>query len=105
MLWLAGLPDTTGLYFMLNQPEGTAIEVDFVIPVFNGTLNGNGRTINLDIIATDAGYLGLFGRIESGGIVRNLRINGTVSSELHSNPNVGGLTCPRLHASMPKTIN
>ena len=49
MQWLADLSDTTGLYFRLNQPVGTVIYVDFVIPMFSGTFDGNGRTIHVNI--------------------------------------------------------
>jgi hypothetical protein len=93
MLWLANLPDTAGLHFMLNQAEGTAIEVDFIIPTFNGTFDGNGRTINLDIVTYRVENVGLFGMIQPNGSIRNLHVYGTILSvdPANSQLRAGGL--------------
>ena len=52
-------------------------------PGFNGSYNGNGKTIfNLNINTPEYEYAGLFGHIDSGGIVKNISLESC---------NIGGL--------------
>ena len=60
------------------------------IPIFLGTFDGNGHTIrNLELTSGES-RLALFGRLERGGTVKNLRVEGTITpSGLQST--VGGI--------------
>lgn len=45
---------------------------------FTGTFDGNGHTVTLDITASTA-YVGLFSKLAGGAVVRNVKVDGTVS--------------------------
>jgi len=63
-----------------------------VVPKFSGILNGNGFCIrNLSITACACGYLGLFGRIDSGGMVKNLGLENCAVESFSYYSYVGGL--------------
>ncbi|MCL2838596.1 MAG: hypothetical protein FWE04_05990 [Oscillospiraceae bacterium] len=47
--------------------------------LFNGTFDGNGHTITVNIELDERNDVGLFGLIGSGGIVRNLKVTGNVT--------------------------
>ncbi len=60
------------------------------IPTFSGILNGNGHTISGLEISKGSTPTGFISRVKSGGLVRDLKINGTVSSS-GSGEGVGGV--------------
>ena len=63
----------TDSYVTASEPVGS-----FKNP-FNGTFDGNGETIDLNITTVPSDkYIGLFGVIESSGTVKNLNITGDV---------------------------
>ena len=45
---------------------------------FTGTFDGNGHTVTLDITASTA-YVGLFSKLAGGAVVKNVKVDGTVS--------------------------
>lgn len=45
---------------------------------FSGTFDGNGHTVTLDITASTA-YVGLFSKLAGGAVVKNVKVDGTVS--------------------------
>ncbi len=51
------------------------------IDSFSGIFDGNNHTITGFNLDSGNGALGFFGYVEKGGIVRNLRVNGSVSSK------------------------
>ena len=66
--------------------DGTAV----YIPIFLGTFDGNGHTIrNLELTSGES-RLALFGRLERGGTVKNLRVEGTITPS-GSQSTVGGI--------------
>ena len=74
--------DLSGLTFTgaVVAPETTGSTSEFNSPAFTGTFDGNGKKItSLTINAGDA-FIGLFGMIESTGIVKNLQIDGLAIS-------------------------
>jgi len=79
LAWVRDLGNdgTEGRYFLLTQSIG---DVLFRIANFNGTFNGGGHTINLDIYIdpTSNVQAGLIGFIGESGVVRNLNLTGTV---------------------------
>ena len=81
MRWLSELPlyNITWRYFRLNQPIDTPIEVDFMVPVFSGTFDGNNRSININLNEPNNNQTGLFGVVNSNGVVRNLNVTGVVN--------------------------
>ena len=47
---------------------------------FTGTFDGNGHTVTLNITSSSAkSYTGLFGTLAGGAVVKNVKVNGTVS--------------------------
>ena len=60
------------------------------IPTFSGILNGNGHTISGLEISKGSTPTGFISRVKSGGLVRDLRVTGTVSSS-GSGEGVGGV--------------
>lgn len=47
---------------------------------FSGTFDGNGHTVTLNITSSSAkSYTGLFGTLAGGAVVKNVKVNGTVS--------------------------
>ena len=64
---------------------------DFVtIPSFSGTFDGQNHTIAGYLISSTASNLGLFSRIEEDGIVKNLKVRGTIMPKSKSNI-IGGI--------------
>jgi len=55
---------------------------------FQGTFDGNGKTITLDNVEYTNEYGGLFKMINRGATIKNLKVNGSVSSSYN---NVGGI--------------
>lgn len=45
---------------------------------FSGTFDGNGHTVTLNITASTA-YVGLFSKLAGGAVVKNVKVDGTVS--------------------------
>ncbi|MCX5644875.1 MAG: hypothetical protein NTZ17_09340 [Phycisphaerae bacterium] len=69
-----------------------------VIPWFAGTFDGNGLTIsNLKI--EDGSYLGLFGRLDSGGEVKDLAVVGV---RITGSGSIGGLVGQMLDGSLTR---
>lgn len=61
------------------------------IPIYSGTLDGNGHTISGLNVSSDSFYCGLMGMLFSGGHIKNLNIIGTVvSSYPYSTACTGG---------------
>jgi len=54
-------------------PDTNGVETGFQGTSFTGVFDGNGRVIS-HLSIDGAGYLGLFGRLRSGGLVRNLGV-------------------------------
>ncbi len=54
---------------------GVVFRIQAVIPYFSGVFDGNGHAVrNLTISGGSYSFLGLFGRVEPSGIVRNLSV-------------------------------
>ena len=66
--------------------ENTAV----YIPIFLGTFDGNGHTIRRLELTSGESRLALFGRLERGGTVKNLRVEGTITPS-GSQSTVGGI--------------
>lgn len=66
--------------------DGTAV----YIPIFLGTFDGNGHTIRHLELMSGESRLALFGRLERGGTVKNLRVEGTITPS-GSQSTVGGI--------------
>ena len=66
--------------------DGTAV----YIPIFLGTFDGNGHTIRRLELTSGESRLALFGRLERGGTVKNLRVEGTITPS-GSQSTVGGI--------------
>lgn len=60
------------------------------VPVFAGTFEGNGHKITGFSIYSSGSDLGLFRHVEGGAIVRNLKVQGTISPE-GSRTGIGGI--------------
>lgn len=54
---------------------------------FNGTFDGNGNTVNLDLDLSTTGYVGLFGCCDRSSVIKNVTTTGTVEGDY----NVGGI--------------
>ena len=65
---------------------GTAV----YIPIFLGTFDGGGHTIRQLDLSSGESRLALFGRIERGGTVKNLRVEGSITPS-GSQSTVGGI--------------
>jgi len=93
--WWGTHNHTTNRNFILVNDE--PLVINFMIPVLNGTFNGNNRTIDVRLcseyhnsnIARNAPAVGLFGTIGSRGVVHDLNVIAHVNTPAHSN--VGGL--------------
>lgn len=60
------------------------------IPSFSGTFDGQGHTISGYLVSDSASNVGLFSRIEEDGIVKNLKVRGTLAPKGKSNI-IGGI--------------
>ncbi|MDY3774387.1 MAG: hypothetical protein SO023_04650, partial [Eubacterium sp.] len=80
-----------GTYFMVPDSVTAPIELsseDGFVPIgndttnFQGTFDGNGKTIQLsvDLTATSGGYAGLFGYAGTSSVVKNVTTTGTVKA-------------------------
>ena len=65
------------------EPIGNVDIANDVVSSFSGYFNGNGHVITMNIEATDAAFVGLFGAVE-GGTVTNLGVSGTMTAEVTS---------------------
>lgn len=97
-----------GTYFMVSDSVSAPIELsseDGFVPIgnnttnFQGTFDGNGKTIQLsvDLTATSGSYAGLFGYAGDSSVVKNVTTTGTVKASSF----VGGIA----GKSMGKCIN
>ena len=66
--------------------ENTAV----YIPIFLGTFDGNGHTIRRLELTSGESRLALFGRLERGSTVKNLRVEGTITPS-GTQSTVGGI--------------
>jgi hypothetical protein len=55
-------------------PDANAVEADFQGIPFTGVFNGKGQTISYLTIQSTGYFIGLFGKIDEGGRIHNLRI-------------------------------
>jgi|GEM_PF-1410898 len=85
MAELAQNANTAGLHFLLTQN----IDVDFVVPIFAGNFDGGGHTITANINETGTFPVGVFGRVEAGGVIRNLDVEGAVTGRYQAGGVVG----------------
>ena len=60
------------------------------IPIFAGTFDGAGHTIEGLSINTEDSYAGLFNEVQATGVVKNVNVKGTVTPE-ESTVNIGGI--------------
>ena len=84
---------TTGKNFQLTENVSLS-SADGFAPIgkesdsFNGTFDGNGKTVTLDLdITSTTDYAGLFGYCGSGSVIKNVTTTGTVKGKT----NVGGI--------------
>ena len=86
MLAAAGAVQNIGTAekFAEMQPDGNyQLTADITVTApyandFTGTFDGNGHTVTLDITASTAN-VGLFSKLAGGAVVKNLKVDGTVS--------------------------
>ncbi|MFI3331722.1 MAG: hypothetical protein R3Y38_07960, partial [Rikenellaceae bacterium] len=79
---------TEGLYFNLTENvTQTAVIGTTAALGFAGTFDGGGNTILVDISAST--YAGVFGCVTATGVVKNLRVEGTITSSNHTGGIVG----------------
>ncbi|MBR0256504.1 MAG: hypothetical protein IJQ58_02095, partial [Synergistaceae bacterium] len=53
---------------------------------FVGHFDGNGHTVNVDILRGNIGNAGLFGWVDDGGSIKNLSVSGSVEANVSGNP-------------------
>ena len=58
---------------------------------FTGTFDGNGHTITIRDVSTDYTYRGLFSQIGSEGVVKNLKVKGSLDNAPENGCFVGGI--------------
>jgi hypothetical protein len=86
------IPGTSGVgkHYKIDDSVTTPIELPSTwTPIgtstntFQGNFDGNGKTIEMNITTISGGdnYAGLFGYIGSGGIVKNLKLTGSITSD------------------------
>jgi hypothetical protein len=89
---LASQVDLRGYYFKLGQnielPEGIWVPIGSLDKPFNGTFDGNSKTISKIHTDGNLSYQGLFGYIGSNGIVKNI---GVIDSDIKGKDYVGGI--------------
>jgi len=68
------------VYLSRSGPGGT----------FNGTFNGNNKTINVSLTSNNTQGLALFKNINAAGIIQDVKLAGTINDE-NSNANIGGI--------------
>lgn len=74
----------------LTDMDWTPIGIDYNHQ-YTGTFNGGGHTITGLAVTTSDQYAGLFGRIGSGGTVKNVTLKDVKIESNHSSGNVGGV--------------
>ncbi len=88
MLAAAGAVQNIGTAeaFAAMEPGGNyQLTADIIVTApyaydFSGTFDGNGHTVTLNITSSSAkSYTGLFGTLAGGAVVKNVKVNGTVS--------------------------
>lgn len=111
--------DTAGRYFVMtsdidldpNLPGNRVFETAVIAPEtsssFEGSFDGNGHTIqNMQIIVSKGSrYLGLFGKIESSGMIKNLTLSNFIIQTNLDVFNVGGLAGQNLGAIINCAVN
>ena len=111
--------DTAGRYFVMtgdidldpslpgNRVFETAVIAPETSPSFEGSFDGNGHTIqNMQIIVSKGSrYLGLFGKIESSGMIKNLTLSNFIIQTNMDVFNVGGLAGQNLGAIINCAVN
>ena len=88
--WNLGINITLTADINLSGIDWTPIGIDYNHQ-YTGTFNGGGHTITgLTVTGSDQ-YAGLFGRIGSGGTVKNVTLKDVKIESNHSSGNVGGV--------------
>ncbi len=70
-----------------SQDKQVILETDLhltdttIIPTFGGTFDGNGFTISGVKITREGSHIGLFRYVQSGAVIQNLTVSGTVSPD------------------------
>ena len=88
--WNLGINITLTADIDLTDIDWTPIGIDYSHQ-YTGTFNGGGHTITGLAVTGSDQYAGLFGRIGSGGTVKNVTLKDVKIESNHSSGNVGGV--------------
>lgn len=88
--WNLGINITLTADINLSGIDWTPIGIDYNHQ-YTGTFDGGGHTITGLTVTTSDQYAGLFGRIGSGGKVKDLTLEGVQITTTHSEGNAGGV--------------
>lgn len=88
--WNLGINITLTADINLSGIDWTPIGIDYNHQ-YTGTFDGGGHTITGLTVTTSDQYAGLFGRIGSGGTVKDLTLEGVQITTTHSVGNAGGV--------------
>ena len=88
--WKLGINITLTADINLSGIDWTPIGIDYNHQ-YTGTFNGGGHTITGLAVTGSDQYAGLFGRIGSGGTVKNVTLKDVKIESNHSSGNVGGV--------------
>ena len=86
--------DLNGNYKLMadiDLTRGSVVPIGGRYSYFNGTFDGNGHTIRISSISDDYDYRGLFSRIGTEGVIKNLKVTGNMDNSMSVISRVGGI--------------